>query len=69
VGRAVKVRLDSTSGTQIAETAFGNNGGWQNWQTAPANITAPANGVHDIYLVFAGSGGAFVNINWITFTP
>jgi hypothetical protein len=68
VSGAIQVRLDSTSGTKIAEIDFGNNGGWQNWQSVPANITAPATGVHDLYLVFAGSTSDFVNVNWFTFT-
>ncbi|MFF3417524.1 beta-1,3-glucanase family protein [Streptomyces sp. NPDC002698] len=68
VSGAVQVRLDSTSGTKIAEINFANNGGWQNWQTVPANIVASATGVHDVYLVFSGSGSDFTNINWFTFT-
>ncbi len=68
VSGAVQVRLDSTGGTKIAEIDFGNNGGWQNWQTVPANLVASATGVHDVYLVFAGSTSDFTNINWFTFT-
>ena len=43
-------------------------GGWQNWQTVPANIVSAATGVHDLYLAFAGSSSDFVNVNWFTFT-
>lgn len=68
VSGAIQVRLDSTSGTKIAEIDFGNNGGWQNWQTVPANVVASATGVHDVYLVFTGSTSDFANINWFTFT-
>ncbi|MFR0357440.1 beta-1,3-glucanase family protein [Streptomyces sediminimaris] len=68
VSGAVQVRLDSTGGTKIAEIDFANNGGWQNWQTVPANIVASATGVHDVYLVFSGSSSDFTNINWFTFT-
>jgi hypothetical protein len=68
VSGAIQVRLDSTGGTKIAEIDFANNGGWQNWQTVPANIVASATGVHDVYLVFAGSTSDFTNINWFTFT-
>lgn len=68
VSGAVQVRLDSTGGTKIAEINFANNGGWQNWQTVPANIVASATGVHDVYLVFSGSSSDFTNINWFTFT-
>ncbi|MEU6537165.1 beta-1,3-glucanase family protein [Streptomyces sp. NPDC047000] len=68
VSGAIQVRLDSTSGTKIAEIDFANNGGWQNWQTVPINMAASATGVHDVYLVFSGSSSDFANINWFTFT-
>ncbi|MFE2375276.1 beta-1,3-glucanase family protein [Streptomyces sp. NPDC059398] len=68
VSGAIQVRLGSTTGTKIAEIDFANNGGWQAWQTVPANIVAPATGVHDVYLVFSGSTSDFVNLNWFTFT-
>lgn len=68
VSGAVQVRLDSTTGTKIAEIDFSSSGGWQTWRTVPANITGSATGVHDVYLVFSGSGSDFVNINWFQFT-
>ncbi|MEV7326452.1 beta-1,3-glucanase family protein [Streptomyces sp. NPDC093970] len=68
VSGAVQVRLGSTTGTKIAEIDFANNGGWQAWQTVPANIVASATGIHDVYLVFSGSTSDFTNINWFTFT-
>ncbi|SFF68139.1 Carbohydrate binding module (family 6) [Actinacidiphila alni] len=69
VSGAIQVRIDGTGGTKIAEIDFGNNGGWQNWQTVPANVTGSVTGKHDVYLVFSsGSGADFVNINWFTFT-
>ncbi|MEW2522248.1 beta-1,3-glucanase family protein [Actinacidiphila alni] len=69
VSGAIQVRIDGTGGTKIAEIDFGNNGGWQNWQTVPANVTGSVTGTHDVYLVFSsGSGADFVNINWFTFT-
>ncbi|WP_433891554.1 beta-1,3-glucanase family protein [Streptomyces sp. CA-111067] len=68
VSGAIQVRVDGTAGTKIAEIDFANNGGWQTWQTVPANITTPVTGVHDVYLVLAGSPSDFVNINWFRFT-
>ncbi|MET8998557.1 beta-1,3-glucanase family protein [Amycolatopsis sp. NPDC004169] len=68
VSGAIKARLDSVTGPVIAEIDFANNGGWQQWQTVPANIVAPATGVHDLYLTFSGSASDFVNVNWFTFT-
>ncbi|QUQ63960.1 beta-1,3-glucanase family protein [Kutzneria sp. CA-103260] len=68
VSGAIRARLDSVSGPVLAEIDFGNNGGWQNWQTVPANMVSSATGVHDLYLTFAAGSGDFVNINWFTFT-
>jgi len=68
VSGAIRARLDSVSGPVLAEIDFGDNGGWQNWQTVPANVVSAATGVHDLYLTFAGSSSDFVNINWFTFT-
>ncbi|MET8099233.1 beta-1,3-glucanase family protein [Streptomyces sp. NPDC005236] len=68
ISGAIQVRLDSTTGTKIAEIDFANNGGWQSWQTVPANTVASATGVHDVYLVFSGSTSDFTNVNWFTFS-
>jgi hypothetical protein len=68
VSGAIRARLDSATGPVIAEIDFANNGGWQQWQTVPANITGSATGVHDLYLTFSGGSADFVNINWFTFT-
>ncbi|MGV9366497.1 beta-1,3-glucanase family protein [Amycolatopsis sp. NPDC003731] len=68
VSGAIRARLDSVTGPVIAEIDFANNGGWQQWQTVPANIVASATGVHDLYLTFSGSSADFVNVNWFTFT-
>ncbi|MEV4053614.1 beta-1,3-glucanase family protein [Amycolatopsis sp. NPDC049688] len=68
VSGAIKARLDGVSGPVIAEIDFANNGGWQQWQTVPANIVGAATGVHDLYLTFSGSSSDFVNVNWFTFT-
>ncbi|AUG80548.1 Sugar hydrolase [Kitasatospora sp. MMS16-BH015] len=67
VSGAVEVRLDSVTGPKIAEVDLANTGGWQAWRTIPANVTASATGVHDLYLVFAGSSTDFVNVHWFTF--
>ncbi|MFC3578122.1 beta-1,3-glucanase family protein [Streptomyces yaanensis] len=68
VSGAIEARLDSTTGTKIAEIDIASTGGWQSWRTVPANIVASATGVHDLYLVFVGSMSDFVNVNWFTFT-
>ncbi|MEU5517031.1 beta-1,3-glucanase family protein [Streptomyces griseoaurantiacus] len=68
VSGAIRVRIDSATGPQIAEIDLGDTGGWQSWRTIPANVTRSVTGVHDVYLTFADSSTEFVNVNWFTFT-
>ncbi|MEU6404983.1 beta-1,3-glucanase family protein [Streptomyces sp. NPDC046985] len=68
VSGAVRVRVDSPTGPQIAEIDLGSTGGWQTWRTVPANVTRGVTGVHDVYLSFEESTTEFVNVNWFTFT-
>jgi len=63
----VEVRLDSLASAPIGSFAVANTGGWQSWQTVPANITAVA-GVHDVYVTFtSGQPTDYVALNWLTF--
>ncbi|MEW2497667.1 glycoside hydrolase family 16 protein [Streptomyces nodosus] len=67
VGGLVEVRLDNRSNAPIGSFALGNTGGWQNWQTVPANISS-VTGTHDVYLTFtSGQPNDFVNVNWFSF--
>ncbi|MFE9247831.1 beta-1,3-glucanase family protein [Streptomyces sp. NPDC007088] len=68
VSGAIRVRVDSATGPQIAEIDLGPTGGWQTWRTVPANVSRSVTGVHDVYLTFAESPADFVNLNWFTFT-
>ena len=44
-----------------------DTGGWQNWQSIPANV-ANVTGTHTVYLTFtSGQPADFVNVNWIQF--
>ena len=68
VSGTVSVVLDNPANAPIGSFAIGNTGGWQTWETVPANITGTT-GTHTVYLKFAtGSGQDFVNINWLTFS-
>jgi hypothetical protein len=63
----VEVRLDSLSSAAIGSFAIASTGGWQDWETVPANITATT-GVHTVYLAFvSGQPADFVNVHWFTF--
>jgi hypothetical protein len=64
----VEVRLDSLSSAAIGSFAIASTGGWQDWQTVPANIAATT-GVHTVYLAFvSGQPADFVNVHWFTFS-
>jgi hypothetical protein len=68
VSGLVEVRLDDVNSAPIGSFAIANTGGWQSWQTVPANIT-PVTGTHTVYLRFtSGQPADFVNVNWFVFT-
>lgn len=68
VSGLVEVHLDSLTNPAIGSFAIGGTGGWQTWQTVPANITGTT-GTHTVYLKFTtGAGQDFLNINWLTFS-
>jgi hypothetical protein len=63
----VQVALDSPTAAPIGSFALGNTGGWQTWETVPANISR-VTGVHTVYLTFSsGQPADFVNVHWFTF--
>jgi hypothetical protein len=64
----VQVALDSPTATPVGSFAIANTGGWQNWETVPANISR-ITGMHNVYLTFAsGQPADFVNVHWFTFS-
>jgi hypothetical protein len=68
VSGLVQVALDSPTAAPIGSFALGNTGGWQSWETVPANI-GTVTGVHTVYLVFSsGQPADFVNVHWFTFS-
>lgn len=67
-GGSIELRLDAVDGTLIATCAVSPTGGWQTWQTATCDV-GDVTGVHDLYLVFTGSGGSLFNLDFWQFTP
>jgi glucosylceramidase len=65
-GGKATFHLDSATGTTIATVTLNPTGGWQTWTTATAAVTG-ATGVHDVYVVFSGSGSGIANVNWFQF--
>jgi chitodextrinase len=62
------VRLDSLTAAPIGSFALASTGGWQSWQSIPANIQGTT-GVHTVYLTFeSGQPADYVNLNWFTFS-
>jgi len=65
----VQATIDSPTAAPFASFAMANTGGWQSWETVPANMSTPVTGVHTLYLTFAsGQPQDFVNVNWFTFS-
>ena len=63
----VEVALDSPTATPVGSFAIGSTGGWQVWETVPANIST-VTGTHTVYLVFSsGQPADFVNVHWFSF--
>lgn len=56
-GGRVELHLDSIKGEKIAEVAVTGTGGWEQWQSFTAPVSAQATGVHDLYFVFKGRKG------------
>jgi beta-glucanase (GH16 family) len=63
----VEVRIDSRSNAPIGTFALASTGGWQTWQSIPANVSN-VTGTHTVFLTFtSGQPADFVNVNWIQF--
>ncbi|MGD0559504.1 MAG: thaumatin family protein [Streptosporangiaceae bacterium] len=64
----VQVVLDDLSNDPVSSFSIGNTGGWQDWETVPANMST-VTGTHTVYIVFvSGQSADFVNFNWFTFS-
>jgi hypothetical protein len=67
VSGLIQVALDSPTAKPVGSFSVGSTGGWQTWQTIPANIGL-VTGTHTVYLVFSsGQSADFVNVHWFTF--
>jgi len=65
----VQAAIDSPTAAPVATFSIANTGGWQSWETVPANMTTVVTGIHTLYLTFAsGQPQNFVNVNWFTFS-
>ena len=68
-GGAIEVRTDSLGGAVMGRLEITGTGGWEQWKTFSAEMTAPVTGVHDLYLCFTGrKGPKLFNLDWWQFT-
>jgi|GEM_PF-886602 len=55
-GKVLEIRLDERLGQLIAAVPITNTGSFGTYQPSAANLSAPAAGIHDVYLISAGPG-------------
>ena len=66
-GGSIELRLDSAKGKLVGTVAVAGTGGWQTWTTKSCPVSGAA-GIHDLFLVFTGTGTAqLFNFNWWKF--
>ena len=70
-GGAIELHVDSVRGPLLVKLDIPGTGGWEQWQTITADITAPMStvlstlGNRDLYLVFTGrKGPKLFNFDW-----
>ncbi|HEX3048645.1 MAG TPA: carbohydrate-binding protein, partial [Bacillota bacterium] len=66
-GGNIEVHLDSNGGPLVGTIPCAGTGDWGVWQTVSGTLSG-ATGVHNLYLVFTGSSGYLINIDWFKFT-
>lgn len=68
-GGTIELRLDDLNGTLIGECQVEPTGDWKTYETVSCDVET-VEGVHDLYLKFAGSGnGPLFNLDYWQFTP
>ena len=63
-GGTIELRIDSRNGKLLGSINVSNTNGWNSYITKSVNINT-LSGTHDLYLVFKGSSGYLLNVNWI----
>lgn len=64
-GGAIEIRIDSVGGKLLGRLEIPGTGGWEEWQTLTTDLTAIAEGNHDLYFVFTGrKGPKLFNFDW-----
>jgi glucose/arabinose dehydrogenase len=66
-GGTISFRYDSTTGPEIARVAVPSTGGWDTYRDITVPVTKPDDNTHDLYIVFTGGSGAFLDLDSYTF--
>jgi fibronectin type 3 domain-containing protein len=64
-GGQIAIHLDSATGPLVGTATVSGTGTWQTWDTVQCAVSG-ATGIHNLYLVFTGTG--LFNLNWVVFT-
>ncbi|MBK8802686.1 MAG: family 43 glycosylhydrolase [Fibrobacteres bacterium] len=67
-GGSIELRLDTQTGKLIGTLPVAGTGGATTWKTLTTSVTG-ATGVHDLFLVFKGSGTDMFNLDHWSFEP
>ncbi|MFJ8044158.1 carbohydrate-binding protein [Kitasatospora sp. NPDC096147] len=61
-----EVRIDSPTGPLLGTVTVTGTGGWQTYSTTSQPV-GTVTGTHDVYLVYRGTSGGIMNVNWFRF--
>jgi Domain of unknown function (DUF1996)/Carbohydrate binding module (family 6) len=65
----VELRTGSATGPLLTQFPIAATGGWQSWTTQTATVVTHPTGTQTVFAVVRnGTGGDFVNVNWLSFT-
>jgi hypothetical protein len=66
-GGRLEIRIDTPINQPVATLPMSNTGGWQNWQTRTADMSA-VTGLHTVFVTFANdTDDEFMNVNYFSF--
>ena len=65
-GQQIQIRIDSLNGPVIGTIRPQATAGWSDYQVQTTSVSS-ATGVHDLFLVFVGTG-AIANVDWFKFS-
>ena len=63
VGGSIEIHQDGAAGPVLGQCRIPNTGGWTNYQLVTCHLTNDA-GAKDLCLVFKGSGGELLRLDW-----